>query len=118
MLNEIVAVHLADPNMYIWPEINPGGLIDSYMEVQPSDWRYVASIAETVRNLQSGIASAKQTPLDTADLLDDVARRIDVAVAKASAALAPDHPRMAGLESGLQGPRRARALSRTSNAPR
>ena len=25
VLHELVAMHLADPNMYIWPEINPGG---------------------------------------------------------------------------------------------
>ena len=37
VVNEIVAVHLADPNMYIWPEINPGGLTDAYREVLPSD---------------------------------------------------------------------------------
>src|SRR5262249_4525419 len=90
VISEIVAVHLADPNMYIWPEINPGGLIDSYMEVLPSDWRYVASIAETVCNRLSSAASAKQTPLDTADRLEDIARRIDAAVARASAVLPPD----------------------------
>jgi hypothetical protein len=85
VLSEIVAAHLADPNMYIWPEINPGGLIDSYEEVLPSDWRYIASIAETVRNLHSGAASAKQTPAATADLLEDIARRIEAAVERASA---------------------------------
>src|SRR4030095_11974898 len=53
VLHELVAMHLADPNMYIWPEINPGGLIDAYKDVRPSDWRYIASIPETVRNLLS-----------------------------------------------------------------
>ena len=52
--------------MYIWPEINPGGLIDSYREILPSDWRYVASIPEAVRNRVEGIASAKQTAPETA----------------------------------------------------
>ena len=32
VINEVVAAHLADPNMYIWPEINPGGLVDAYRE--------------------------------------------------------------------------------------
>jgi len=84
VLNEIVAAHLADPNMYIWPEINPGGLIDAYKEVLPSDWRYIASIPETVRNLLSGAASAKQTATQTADLLERIADRIDLAVRQAS----------------------------------
>jgi hypothetical protein len=91
VLHEIVTVHLADPNMYIWPEINPGGLIDSYKEVLPSDWRYVASIPETVQNVRSGTPSAKQTALDTAALLDDMANRIDGAVARASARLGADN---------------------------
>jgi hypothetical protein len=87
VLNEIVAVHLADPNMYIWPEINPGGLIDSYKEILPSDWRYIASIPEAAANLRTGSASAKQTAFDTAVLLEDMARHTDEAVQRASRAL-------------------------------
>jgi hypothetical protein len=37
VLPEIVAAQTADPNMYIWPEINPGGLIAPYKDVKPSD---------------------------------------------------------------------------------
>ena len=77
VLNEIVAVHLADPNMYLWPEINPGGLIDAYKETLPSDWRYVASIPESVRNRIDGVASAKQTSFDTAARLNDIAERTE-----------------------------------------
>ena len=65
IIPEIVAVHLADPNMYIWPEINPGGLVDSYRTVRPSDFRYVASIPEAVQNRLTRQSSAKQTALDT-----------------------------------------------------
>jgi hypothetical protein len=87
VINEIVAAHLADPNMYIWPEINPGGLIDSYKEVSPSDWRYISSPSETARNLLARTASAKQTALDTADMLQDIARQIEDAVQRASSAI-------------------------------
>jgi hypothetical protein len=83
VVNEIVAVHLADPNMYIWPEINPGGLTDAYREVLPSDWRYVASIPEAVRNRLEGIPSAKQTAPETAARFDQMARRTEEAVARA-----------------------------------
>jgi hypothetical protein len=96
VLNEIVAAHLADPNMYIWPEINPGGLIDSYKEVLPSDWRYIASIPETVRNLLTGHASAKQTPHDTAGRLDDTAARVAAAVSRASSRIKGAHPEWDG----------------------
>lgn len=80
VINEIVAVHLADPNMYIWPEINPGGLVDSYRVVLPSDWRYVASIPEAVHNRLAGIASAKQTAPETAEEFDHIADLIDKAL--------------------------------------
>jgi hypothetical protein len=83
VVNEIVAVHLADPNMYIWPEINPGGLLDSYRVVLPSDFRYVASIPEAVHDRLSRTASAKQTALETADRFDDIAAQIESAVARA-----------------------------------
>ncbi|MGI8745235.1 MAG: hypothetical protein ACR2NN_22220 [Bryobacteraceae bacterium] len=89
VINEIVAVHLADPNMYIWPEINPGGLVDAYAQVLPSDWRYVAAIPEAVRNRLSQNVSAKQTPSETAGWLDDIARQVDTAVERAGSKMKP-----------------------------
>lgn len=88
---EVVAVHLADPNMYIWPEINPGGLIESYREVRPSDWSHVAWIPEAVRNRIKGVASAKQTPRETSARLDSFADGIDRAVAQVRRRLGNNH---------------------------
>jgi hypothetical protein len=84
VINEIVAAHLADPNMYIWPEINPGGLVDAYRDVLPSDWRYIASIPEAVENRIRGVASAKQTAPQTAALLNGLAQKTDDAVSRAA----------------------------------
>ena len=83
VINQIVAAHLADPNMYIWPEINPGGLVDGYRDVLPSDWRYIASIPEAVDNRIRHAASAKQTAPETAALLNGLAQRTEEAVARA-----------------------------------
>ena len=102
VLNEIVAAHLADPNMYIWPEINPGGLIDAYREVRPSDWRFIATIPEAVRNRVSGTASAKQTPLQTANLLHDAALAVERAVERAKAKLGDAHKEWLGSEPDFQ----------------
>ncbi len=102
VLHEIVAAHLADPNMYISPEINPGGLIDSYKEVLPSDWRYIASIPETVRNLLTDTASAKQTAPQTAALLDDIARRIDESLSRASSKIEGTHREWEGSRPDFQ----------------
>ena len=88
VLSEIVATHLADPNMYVWPEINPGGLIDEYIKVRPSDWRTIATIPEAVANRIHGVASAKQTPADTARRLDQLASETEEAVTRAGAKMA------------------------------
>ncbi|MBI4877284.1 MAG: hypothetical protein HY822_21870, partial [Acidobacteria bacterium] len=88
VLNEIVAAHLADPNMYIWPEVNPGGLIDAYREVRPSDFRLIATISEAVRNRIDGLASAKQTPAQTAARLQEAALKTRQAVERARGKLA------------------------------
>ncbi len=89
VLHEIVAVHLADPNMYIWPEINPGGLFEAYKDVRPSDWRLVASIGEAVRNRARGTPSAKQTPLATATRLHEMALATEQAVERARSKVTP-----------------------------
>jgi hypothetical protein len=94
VLSEIVAAHLADPNMYIWPEINPGGLIESYREVRPSDWRFIAAFGEP--------PSAKQTPLQTAEILHDLALRTERAVAAARARLGDSHKEWMGTEPDFQ----------------
>ncbi|WP_321470902.1 hypothetical protein [uncultured Paludibaculum sp.] len=101
VLNELVAVHLADPNMYIWPEINPGGLIDSYADVRPSDWRYVASFEENVRNRVEGRASAKQTAAQTAEHFDTYALATEQAVARAEAALGEKNKEWLGTKPDL-----------------
>jgi hypothetical protein len=91
VINEIVAVHLADPNMYIWPEINPGGLVDAYRDVLPSDWRYVSSIPEAVQNRIQHVASAKQTAPQTAMFLNGLAQRTEEALARADKTIPADN---------------------------
>lgn len=88
VIHELVAVHLVDPNMYWWPEISPGGLIDAYAKIPPSDWRYVASITEAVRNRLQGHASAKHAPEQTAARLDRWAQATEHAIARARSRVA------------------------------
>lgn len=82
ILNEIVAVSMPDPNMYVWPEINPGGLVDAYKDNPPGDWRCVASVTEAVADRLHGRASAKQTPEVTAARLERWAEATERAVAR------------------------------------
>ncbi len=102
VLHEIVNAHLADPNMYIWPEINPGGLIEAYREALPSDWRFVATIPEAVRNRVRGQASAKQTPLQTAERLHGLALATENALASALRKLPANHREWLSTEPDLR----------------
>ncbi|HUS06259.1 MAG TPA: hypothetical protein VMZ52_08190 [Bryobacteraceae bacterium] len=102
ILNEIVAAHLADPNMYIWPEINPGGLIEAYREVRPSDWRYISKISEAVHNRVQGIASAKQTPLATSAMLHGFAGEIEKSAAAVSKFIEAGNKEWKSTESDFQ----------------
>ncbi len=91
ILPELSAVHMPDPNMYVWPEINPGGLIEVYKEVLPSDWRLVASIQEAVRGRLRGTPSAKQTPEETAERLERLAGAVEQAITRAGGRLGESH---------------------------
>lgn len=101
VINEIVAVHMPDPNMYIWLEINPGGLTDAYREVSPSDWRFVASIPEALENRLRGKLSAKQTPDETARRLEEMAERTEQAVARARQKIGVDNREWLSTEPDL-----------------
>ncbi len=98
VISEIVAASLADPNQRIWQAVNPGGLIDYYIDIQPSDWRYIASIKEAVSNQISGVASAKQTPYQTAALLDGLAQQVEEAIERVNKKLPSGHQEWRGSE--------------------
>lgn len=102
MLPEVVAAHLADPNMYIWPEINPGGLIDAYRQVLPSDGRFIAGPVESVHNRMTGAGSAKQDPLHTATLLLQLADSLDDAMIRANKSLGTESREWSGTAPDFQ----------------
>ncbi|MBI4889737.1 MAG: hypothetical protein HY821_03865 [Acidobacteria bacterium] len=102
VLNEIVAVHLADPNMYIWPEINPGGLIDSYVDVRPSDFRMIAGFQENALNRLHGVASAKQRPSETSERFHAWALETEQALERAHKLLGDQHREWLGTRPDLE----------------
>ena len=103
VLGEIVAANLPDPSMSVWPEVNPGGLLDAYRDASPGDGRYIAGIPEAVRNrLQGGVASAKQTPAETADLLRERAAKVEAALARLQAKIPESNREWRASESDFQ----------------
>ena len=77
-LDEIAAANLG------WP-------LDFWEEARPGDWRTMASVAEAVKNRLRGAASAKQTPLETAELLLERAGKIEAALEAARGKIPESH---------------------------
>ncbi len=67
----------ADPEEYRAAIDARNQLAIARLDVTPGDWGFVATIAEAVHNRLERIASAKQTPLQTADLLEASAARLE-----------------------------------------
>jgi hypothetical protein len=102
VISEILTADTEDPEQFIWNEINPGGLIAEYKDDLPFDSSFVASPAEAAHNVLHRIASAKQGPHDTAQLLDGIAAEIEAAVARASSKLGEAHKEWRGTEPDFQ----------------
>jgi hypothetical protein len=84
----LVSWRLSNPNMYIWPEKQMGGLLDFYLEVKPADTARVASFPEYVAARLDGRANAKMLPEETATRLTAMAEGTERALARAGAAAA------------------------------
>ena len=89
LIRLLMDAHLSDPNMYTWPLANPGVKIAGKDDA-PDEWSPVATIREAVHTRLDRLASAKQTPIETADLLMTAASSLE----KASS---PDFQLLAGL---------------------
>ena len=77
---------MSDPNMYIWPEADTGGLLEFYIGVEPSDPAVIKNFGEAADETLSGKASAKTTPQQAAEYLTATgARCVDKADALRSA---------------------------------
>lgn len=64
----LVQYSLSDPNMYIWPETDIGGLLEFYLETPASDRCTLQTIPEYITNLVDNTPCGKQTPQGTAEL--------------------------------------------------
>lgn len=62
----LVQLSLSDPNMYIWPEIDMGGLLEFYLETPTSDKCVLQTIPEYVQGLIKNIPCGKQSPHQSA----------------------------------------------------
>lgn len=64
---------LSDPNMYIWPEIDLGGVLDFYMQTPTPDACVLKTIPEQVEEEFSGQATGRFTPMASAARFEEKA---------------------------------------------
>src|SRR5437867_2900019 len=90
LLPFLVSYRLSNPNMYIWPEKQMGGLLDFYIEVKPADEARFASFEEYIARRLSGARSAKMTPETASEMLNRMAEDTERALSRAGAFLRTD----------------------------
>ncbi len=85
----LASYRLSNPNMYIWPEKQMGGLLDFYLEVKPADEARFASFLEYTGMRLRGIRSAKMLPEEASHRLNRMADDTERALARADRVVQP-----------------------------
>ncbi len=89
----ITAAHLPSASVFgWWPERDTGGLLDAYLDVEPSDLAGFYGVSEYVEDFLAGTLRAKLTPTQIAERLDRHANAAEAALERADAAV-PDPAR-------------------------
>ncbi len=80
----ITAAHLPSASVFgWWPERDTGGLLDFYIDIEPSDLAGFYGVGEYVRDYLAGSLRAKLTPEQIADRLDTHAAAATAALERA-----------------------------------
>jgi hypothetical protein len=74
VLNFVIRFNLSDPNMYMWPEMDTGGIMDFYLDVLPSDPALIKSFRESVREHLCGEITARMDPEEASAYLRQIGK--------------------------------------------
>ena len=81
----ITAAHLPSASVFgWWAERDTGGLLDAYIEIEPSDLAGFYGVSEYVEDYLAGKLQAKLTPLQIAERLEGHAAAAEAALERAS----------------------------------
>ena len=75
----LIQFHLSDFNMYTWPEIDTGGLLEFYNETPSSDSCMIYGIREYAQDYLSGNITGKLTPMQASKIFADLSGEILIA---------------------------------------
>ena len=73
---------LSDPNMYVWPEIDTGGVLDHYIQTPSFDPCVIKNILEQVQEEVSGALTGRFAVEQTADYFEKMATDTFAAIAR------------------------------------
>ncbi|MBI3971810.1 MAG: hypothetical protein HY332_11025 [Chloroflexi bacterium] len=86
----ITASHSPSASVFTyWPEKDMGGLLDLYLQVEPSDVGMFASVQDSVQDAVRGTPRARQTPRQLSARFTEMAERAEVALAAAQEVAEP-----------------------------
>ena len=100
----ITAAHLPSASVFgWWAERDTGGLLDAYVEIEPSDLAGFYGVSEYVQDYLAGDLRAKLTPLQIAERLDEHAGAAEAALERGSGSLAAGAlPEFRGIEADVR----------------
>jgi hypothetical protein len=81
----LVSYRLSNPNMYIWPEKQCGGLLDFYIQIKPADPARFATFDEYVAGRHGRTATGKMMPEEASARLQRMANATERALERADA---------------------------------
>lgn len=76
VINFLIQYTLNDPNMYVWPEIDTGGILDLYLQTPTSDKCVIYPITEYVRDYLKGEVGGRFTPENASKYLKGLSDKI------------------------------------------
>jgi hypothetical protein len=79
----IAATHVADANMYVWPEISMGGVIGAYNDLRGLDKGLFPSIQDQVDDELAGRLTGRDGPKNVAAIFESIANDTDAALVAA-----------------------------------
>ena len=76
----LVQASLSDPNMYIWPEIDLGGMLDFYMQTNTSDSCSIDTVPQYVDRWLAGESSGLFSPQESSKYFAEIAKNTFLAL--------------------------------------
>ena len=101
VVSYLIRFTMSDPNMYIWPEADTGGLLDFLIATPPSDPAVMKSFARAAGERMTGILTGGTGPAEASAYLREVGTRCGELVSRIREAIDSDADSDADSDGGV-----------------